>query len=236
MTDVTTPPVTHIADLAHLPKALQPLTEQKRWVVWRWDFRDGKWTKPPFQCEYYREGAKSNDPSTWGTYEAAVATVAAGHADGIGFMLRDAEIAAADLDHVRDAQTGEIIVDWAKKACAEADELGLYREVTVSGSGLRFIGVLPQDPPSYFVKFPEGRGQSRNFPTRREAEQELEALVTAGTWKRELVSVRATNQLDRKFLSNGKDGPGIELYRNCRRDADRCRQRQGVRADTDRGA
>jgi hypothetical protein len=83
--------------------------------------------------------AKSNDPSTWGTYEAGLAAVAAGLADGIGFMLKDSEVGAADLDHVRDGQTGEL-VGWAKRLCVEADSLGLYREVTVSGGGLRFIG------------------------------------------------------------------------------------------------
>jgi hypothetical protein len=98
------------------------------------------WTKPPYQCANPRAAAKSNDSSTWGTYEAAVAAVAAGLADGIGFMLKDSEVAAADLDHVRDAQTGELI-GWAERLCVEADGLGLYREITVSGCGLRFIGL-----------------------------------------------------------------------------------------------
>src|SRR5215813_5226880 len=75
-----------------------------------------------------------------GTYQDAVAAVAAGQADGIGFMLKDSEVAAADLDHVRDAQTGELL-GWAKRLCVEADSLGLYREITVSGCGLRFIGL-----------------------------------------------------------------------------------------------
>jgi primase-polymerase (primpol)-like protein len=69
-----------------------------------------------------------------------VLAVAAGRADGIGFMLKDSETAAADLDHVRDAETSELL-DWAQRLCAEADSLGLYREVTVSGCGLRFIGL-----------------------------------------------------------------------------------------------
>ena len=56
---------------------------------------------------------------------------------------QDSEVAAADVDHVRDATTGEL-VDWARALCAEADKLGLYREVTVSGSGLRFIGIAQQ--------------------------------------------------------------------------------------------
>ena len=38
------------------------------------------------------------------------------------------------------AETGELI-GWAKRLCVEADSLGLYREVTVSGCGLRFIGL-----------------------------------------------------------------------------------------------
>jgi hypothetical protein len=124
---------------------LQHLTKQKRWVIWRWKKvlkKNGEvsWTKPPYQCGNPKTPAKTNDPSTWDTYEAALAAKAAGHAHGIGFMLKDSEIAAADLDHVRDATTGEII-GWAKRLCVEADGLGLYREVTVSGCGLRFIGL-----------------------------------------------------------------------------------------------
>jgi primase-polymerase (primpol)-like protein len=136
-------PHTYFADLRSLPKALQHLTSLKRWVVWRWIARtqngETKWTKPPYQCRHPRTSAKSNDPTTWGTYQEAVAAVAAGEADGIGFMLKDSEVAAADLDHVRDAQTGEL-VEWVQHLCAEADALELYREITVSGCGLRFIG------------------------------------------------------------------------------------------------
>jgi hypothetical protein len=142
---MTQKPFTYVADIAHLPEALAHLTTLKRWVVWRWELRTKKngqeaWTKPPFMCAHPRASAKSNDPSTWGTYEAAVAAVASGLADGIGFMLKNSEVAAGDLDHVRDAQTGELL-DWASKLCAEADHMGLYIEVTVSGCGLRFIGL-----------------------------------------------------------------------------------------------
>ena len=116
-------PHTYIADIANLPKALQPITALKRWVIWRWELRTKKngveaWTKPPYQCSNPKLAAKSNDTGTWGTYPAAIAAVAAGLADGIGFMLKDSEVAAADLDHVRDAQTGELIV-WARQLCVE---------------------------------------------------------------------------------------------------------------------
>jgi hypothetical protein len=146
---MTQKPQTFAADLSNLPKALQNLTEQKRWVVWPWELRKRKngaaaWTKPPYQCRNPRTAAKSNDPNTWGTYDAAVAAVTAGQADGIGYMLKDSEIAAADLDHVRDAKTGEL-AGWAERLCVEADGLGLYREITVSGRGLRFIGLSQGD-------------------------------------------------------------------------------------------
>jgi hypothetical protein len=142
---MTLKPHTYIADLGNLPKALQHITRLKRWVVWRWELRTKKngaetWTKPPYQCSNPKIAAKSNVSNTWGTYEAAIAAVQAGLADGIGFMLKDSEVAAADLDHVRDAQTGELI-GWAQRLCIEADSLELYREVTVSGCGLRFIGL-----------------------------------------------------------------------------------------------
>jgi hypothetical protein len=142
---MTAKPRTFAADLSNLPKALQPLTGEKRWVVWPWELRKKKngaaaWTKPPYQCRNPKTAAKSNDPNTWGAYEAAVAAVAAGQADGIGYMLQNSPIAAADLDHVRDAQTGEL-AGWAERLCVEADGLGLYREITVSGCGLRFIGL-----------------------------------------------------------------------------------------------
>ena len=114
-------------------------------VVWRWELRTRKdgtssWTKPPYQCCLPRRSAKSNDPSTWGTYEEALAALSAGLGDGIGFMLLDSEVAAADLDHVRNALNGELL-DWAARLCDEANRLGLYCEVTVSGTGLRFIGL-----------------------------------------------------------------------------------------------
>ena len=135
-------------DLRHLPAALQWLTTQRRWVVWRWTARVTKsgvekWTKPPFQPAFPNASAKSNDATTWGTYEDAMSTVASGVADGIGFMLLDGEMAAADLDQCRDPLSGKL-TGWAARLCTEAAALGLYVEVTVSGCGLRFIGLSHQ--------------------------------------------------------------------------------------------
>jgi hypothetical protein len=138
---MTEKPKTYNADLANLPPALTPLTQEPRWVVWDWELRTNKngekWTKPPRQACDPRRNAKSNDPSTWAKYEAAVGAVLAGNAAGIGYMLSGSDIGAGDLDHVRDAESGAI-EPWAEELCAEAS--GAYREVTVSGTGLRVIG------------------------------------------------------------------------------------------------
>src|SRR6516162_9451363 len=125
---MTPKPRTFAADLGNLPKALQPLTAEKRWVVWPWELRKSKWTKPPRQARNPKCNARSNDPTTWASYADAVAAVVAGNADGIGYMLQNSQIAAADLDHIRDAQTGEL-AGWAQRLCVEADGFGLYREV-----------------------------------------------------------------------------------------------------------
>src|SRR5215472_15151311 len=82
-------PHTHTSDLTRLPAALEPLTEEERWVGWQWVLRqnnDGeqRWTKPPFQPRDLGH-ARSNDPSTWGTYDRAVRRWRDGDVDGIGF-------------------------------------------------------------------------------------------------------------------------------------------------------
>jgi hypothetical protein len=110
---------------ASLPPALTTLIPQSRWVNWRWEKRDGKWTKPPIQPSngHY---ARNNDPSTWGTYADAVKRVTNGGADGIGFCLFGLELGAVDLDDCRDRMSG-IVADWAQAIVQRAPE-GAYCE------------------------------------------------------------------------------------------------------------
>jgi len=135
-------PKTFQGDLAHLPPALLPLTEQVHWLVWNWELRKNKggkerWTKPPRQARYPGEDAKSNDPRTWAPYRCALDAVQAHKADGIGYALLGSDIGAVDLDHVRDPATG-VVLRWAQQLVEEAN--GAYCEVTVSGEGLRLLG------------------------------------------------------------------------------------------------
>ena len=128
-------------DPTKLPPALLPLTRQRRWVIWKWEQRgNGKWTKPPYQPCFYNELAATDNPTTWGTYAEAVLALTAGHCDGIGFMLKGSELAAIDLDHIRDFATGQVL-RWVEELFVEAANAGCYLEWTVSGTGARIIGI-----------------------------------------------------------------------------------------------
>ena len=115
-----------------LPDALAPLVNQFRWVLWKWETRDGKPTKVPYQPSGKK--AASDDPHTWSSY-AHVRGVR-DRFDGIGYCLQDSEYGAFDLDDCRDLKTGAI-APWAQELVAKASS---YTEVTVSGTGLRIIG------------------------------------------------------------------------------------------------
>jgi hypothetical protein len=138
-------PKTFNGDLNNLPPALQPLTDEERWVIWSWQWRSnkggGKWTKPPRQARDPGRNARSNDPSTWGSYNDAVIAVAAGKADGIGYTLLGSRIGAIDIDHCREPDG--TVARWAEDLSNEAN--GAYREITVSGGGLRIIGTGNDD-------------------------------------------------------------------------------------------
>src|SRR5262249_25390590 len=96
-----------------------------------------KWTKPPRRVDDPSRNASTSDPTTWGTYEQAVAQVRDGGADGIGFALKDRNIGGVDLDHCRDPVTCQIEA-WADDYIRRF--AGAYVEATVSGKGLRILG------------------------------------------------------------------------------------------------
>lgn len=122
-----------------LPRALEPLTRQRRWICWRWVQRGGKRTKPPINPH---TGAliDAMDPAHWMRAERAIrlAATEGGRCDGIGFVLSgDCGIGALDLDDCRDPKTG-VLEKWARQIVNRA---GSYAEVTPSGSGIRILGL-----------------------------------------------------------------------------------------------
>src|SRR5262249_33292122 len=133
-------PKTCCGDLADPPAALSPLLIRDQWVCWKWQRSSNgrKWTKPPFRADNPNQHAACNNAETWCTHHAAVEAVLAGKAHGIGFALAGTNIGAIDLDDCRDPDTGAID-PWALEILNAAPNA--YREVTVSGTGLRIIGI-----------------------------------------------------------------------------------------------
>lgn len=114
-----------------LPAALAELSARAQWVVWRREPRDGKPTKVPYNA---RTGAlaSSTDRATWSTYEEARGR--AWQFDGVGYVLSaDDPYVGIDLDHCRDAASGEL-AEWARII---VDSLASYTEVSPSNEGLR---------------------------------------------------------------------------------------------------
>lgn len=109
-----------------LPGAFDRLRGERVWVAWA-DEGGRKVPKSP------RGGnAKTNDPSTWGTYaEAAAAASRNGYA-GVGLMLTDGYI-GIDLDG---AVEDGAIADWAQEII---DHFGSYAELSPSGTGIHVV-------------------------------------------------------------------------------------------------
>ena len=114
------------------------------WVVWKIEIRDGNPTKVPYSPITGRK-AKSNDPATWGTFNAACHYYEShknNGVKGIGFQFSNSPFFGIDLDHSRDPESGQI-KPWAQEI---VDEVNSYTEVSQSGEGLHIIpeGSLPE--------------------------------------------------------------------------------------------
>lgn len=130
-----------------IPDELQQLN---RWVCWRIVQRDGKPTKVPVNPSTGGQ-AMSNNKSTWGTFQQAVAVARTGEIvdkrgeildiRGIGFMLGNGFV-GIDIDHCRDPQTG-MLTEAAQDILHIV--AGAYSEVSPSGTGVHIIcrGSLP---------------------------------------------------------------------------------------------
>ena len=121
-----------------IPKELR---DYPQWVVWKWEERDGKSTKPPYDPKTGKRASHS-DLSTWGTFEDAVKALDKGF-DGIGFVFtEDDPFCGIDLDKCRDPASAEI-KPWALKIIKEFDS---YTEVSPSKTGLKIFikGKLPE--------------------------------------------------------------------------------------------
>jgi hypothetical protein len=129
------------------------LKDMPNWVVWKYETRDGKETKVPYDAKSNGDSAyaKVNDPSTWATFDRAaeVADVLSGHDyDGIGFMLHGTFFVGLDFDGViQDGKPEPFVLEILRL-------LGNpYCEITPSGNGLRAFVEYPLALPAGKRKF-----------------------------------------------------------------------------------
>lgn len=111
------------------------MKQLKRWVLWKVrKLENGKTTKVPINANN-GYGAKSNDESTWTTFDDAIKKVDFYNCLGLGFMLGNGYF-GVDIDHALDNK--DLINEFV-------EHLKSYTEKSQSGEGIHIIckGVLP---------------------------------------------------------------------------------------------
>ena len=114
------------------------LKREKRWCLYKIIQRDGKNTKLPLMPN--GKPAKSNDKTTWNSYEDCIAALNRNIGDGLGFMLGDGYI-GIDIDKASDEVFEYMQNKNANSMTANfLREISTYAEISPSKTGLHFIG------------------------------------------------------------------------------------------------
>lgn len=132
-----------MTNTSNLPEYLRT---HSRFCLWRYEVRDGKQTKVPYNPHDPRRRAESNNPSTFGTLQEA-AQQAQGF-DGLGVGLFG-ELAGIDIDHcITDGHLSPMAQDIV-------DTMASYTEISPSGEGIRILFTAPgaeYDRSAYYLK------------------------------------------------------------------------------------
>src|SRR5579871_1224378 len=130
--------------LSPVPAAL---TRRNQWVLWRFEQRNGKPTKVPYQANKSR--ASSSDSSTWQSFERIHDVFSRDSwFEGIGYVFGpDDPYTGIDLDN--SIENGEL-KPWAIPIVERFADT--YQEISPSGKGIKIFaeGILP------------GRGKRQN--------------------------------------------------------------------------
>src|SRR5689334_21344239 len=70
---------------ASIPAVAQLAERGARWVLWRWEERNGRPDKPPLRVNgHYADSTKA---ATWNTFDECLKAAPEVRADGLGFVL-----------------------------------------------------------------------------------------------------------------------------------------------------
>ena len=112
-------------------------------VGWKYINRNGNQTKTPVN-PHTGANAKSNDPSTWGTYEQVKAAVEKYHLEGPGIMFaKENGIVGIDIDHCYNPKEKQ----FNETASSILERCKTYTEFSPSGTGLHLY-FLAEDKPA----------------------------------------------------------------------------------------
>jgi hypothetical protein len=117
------------------------LRDRPQWICWRYEQRDGKFTKVPYTTNRKKK-ADTTNPETWASFEKVYAAYTRGGFDGIGFVFsKDDDLAFIDLDHC--FVDGELTSEGREII----EIFRSYTEISPSGEGLHIfaLGELPAD-------------------------------------------------------------------------------------------
>lgn len=150
----TRPPMTSASALPAVALALKvpdDLSEVNQWLLWRFETRNGRITKVPYQANGRK--ADSTDPKAWASFDDCLRAWGrnAQRYAGLGFVFFKADsFAGIDLDDCLDSEGN--VKPWA---CGIIERFGdTYMEVSPSGHGIKIWarGALPANLPGVKVQ------------------------------------------------------------------------------------
>lgn len=134
-------------NFANIP---QELKDDARLCLWKYEQRDGKATKVPYNPKTGGH-AQPNNPDTFAPYSVALEAYQRGGYDGIGLGIFG-DYAAVDIDHCLEKG---ILSDMAQDIIRIMDS---YTEVSPSGTGIRILFKAPgfiYDKARHYIMHPQ---------------------------------------------------------------------------------
>jgi hypothetical protein len=135
-----------------IPAALKG---QAHWIVWKFEYIDGRWTKVPYQPAAPKSKASTTEPAHWTDFATAVQVYerlkgTPDAVDGVGYVFSHGdEYVGGDLDN---CFVDGVLQPWAVAYLNRL--LPTYAERSPSGKGIKFIakGTLPGTGTRHVIK------------------------------------------------------------------------------------